>query len=57
MYQMVIAHMDFSPQHHVNIAYFETHPKKFEGVVKKIDGMGLRHAMTLQCDWSEAAIR
>lgn len=55
--QTVIACMGFSPQHHVNLACFETHLEMFDDVVEKIDGMGLCHAMTLQCDWSEAAIR
>jgi hypothetical protein len=57
IFQSVIAHLGFSPQHYVNMAYIESNPTKFEGVLEKINGMGLRHAMSLHCDWNEAAIR
>ena len=57
IYQSVIAHLGFSPQHYVNLDYIEKNPTKFDGVLEKIEGMGLRRAMTLHCDWNEAAIR
>ena len=57
IYQSVIAHLGFSPQHYVNLDYIENNPTKFDGVLEKIEGMGLRRAMTLHCDWNEAAIR
>jgi hypothetical protein len=57
IYQSVISHLGFSPQHYVNLDYIEKNPTKFEGVMEKIVGMGLRRAMSLHCDWNEAAIR
>src|ERR1041385_329795 len=45
-----------TPQKFINLEYFEQHPEKFGTLIRLVDAMGLRHALTLKCDWSHGAI-
>ena len=38
------------------MAYFEERPVVFSDLVRLIDVMDLRHALTIKCDWNHAAI-
>src|SRR4051812_26651361 len=38
------------------MAYFEKHPAMFADMIRLVDALRLRHALTLKCDWRHDAI-
>src|SRR3954467_10700834 len=45
-----------TPHKFINMSYFERRPTVFHDLIRLIDAMGLRHALTLKQDWSHTAI-
>ena len=39
-----------TPQKFINLEYFEQHPAKFGTMIRLVDSMRMRHALTLKCD-------